>query len=202
MELFSGFGREAVLVCIGYALGCFSTGYYLVRYRTGKDIRILYSGTAGSTNAGRILGSSGYFFTLLGDAAKAAVGLSAARHFGASPWGIVAVAISIMVGHIWPVQLKFHGGKGLAPALGIAAVIDYRAALIGGGLVLLGSLLGYGLAVRLVAAAVSPIIVALLNHGTPDVTAMSVLTFLILFAHRDNIRAFIAEKRGRKGLQA
>jgi acyl phosphate:glycerol-3-phosphate acyltransferase len=202
MGLFSGPGREAVLVCIGYALGCFSTGYYLVRCRTGEDIRFLYSGTAGSTNTGRILGKSGYFITLLGDAGKAAIALGAARFLGASPWGIAAVAISIVVGHIWPVQLKFHGGKGIAPALGIVAVIDYRAALIAGGIVLLSSLLGYGLVVRLAAAAISPIILALLNHGAPDITAMSVLAFLILFAHRDNIRAFMNEKRGGKGLHA
>jgi glycerol-3-phosphate acyltransferase PlsY len=99
------------------------------------------------------------------------------------------------------VQLKFHGGKGLAPALGIISVLDYRAALIAGGVVLFGSLLGWGLATRLVAAAISPIIIALLNHGTPDITAMAVITLLILLAHRHNIRAFIAEKRGRKGLQ-
>jgi acyl phosphate:glycerol-3-phosphate acyltransferase len=201
MELFSGSGREVALICIGYALGCFSTGYYLVRCRTRQDIRILYSGTAGSTNAGRILGKSGHFITLIGDAGKAAIALGAARYFGASQWGIAAVAIAIVAGHIWPVQLNFHGGKGLAPALGIISVLDYRAALIAGGAVLLGSLLGWGLAMRLVAAAISPIIIALLNHGAPDITAMAVLALLILLAHRDNIRAFIAEKRGRKGLQ-
>jgi len=202
MELFSGPGREVVLICIGYALGCFSTGYYLVRYRTGQDIRILYSGTAGSTNAGRILGKSGYFLTLIGDAGKAAIALGAARYFGASHWGIAATAIAIVAGHIWPVQLKFHGGKGLAPALGIISVLDYRAALIAGGMVLLGHFLGWGLAMRLVAAAISPTIIALLNHGAPDITAMAVIALLVLIVHRANIRAFLAEKRSRKGLQA
>jgi acyl phosphate:glycerol-3-phosphate acyltransferase len=202
MELFSGPGREVVLICMGYALGCLSTGYYLVRFRTGQDIRILYSGTAGSTNAGRILGKSGYFITLIGDACKAAIALGAARYFGASQWGMAAVSVAIVVGHIWPVQLKFRGGKGLAPALGVISVLDYRAALIAGFVILLGHLLGCGLASRLVAAALSPIIIALLNHGAPDITAMVVLALLILPAHHDNIRTFIANKRGRKGLQA
>ena len=190
------------MVCIGYALGCFSTGYYLVRYWTGKDIRALYSGTAGSTNAGRILGKTGYFITLIGDAGKAALAMGIARYFGASRWGIAAVIIAIIAGHLWPVQLKFRGGKGLAPALGIISVLDYRAALIAGGVALLDPLLGWGLAMRLVAAALSPIIIAFLKHGLPDIMAMTVLALLILLAHRDNIREFIAEKRARKGLQA
>lgn len=202
MELFSGIDREVVLTCFAYILGCFSTGYYLVRFRTGQDIRTLYSKSTGSTNVGRILGRSGYAATVFGDAAKAAIALGTARYFGASRWGIASVIIAVAAGHIWPAQLRFHGGKGLAPALGIISVLDYRAALIAGCIAAAGPLLGRGTVTVLLAAVVSPAIVALLHHGRADITGMTVLALLVVIAHRENIRAFIAVRRGRKGLQA
>jgi glycerol-3-phosphate acyltransferase PlsY len=202
MDLFSGTARDVGFACFGYALGCFSTGYYLVRLRSGLDIRKFHSGSTGSTNVGRALGHRGYILTLLGDAAKGAIGIWTARHFGISSWGIASVIVAITAGHIWPVQLGFHGGKGLAPTLGMLAVLDYRAALIAGGIAVLGPVLGIGTVTFLLAALVSPAIIALLSHTNAEVTGLTIAVLLILVAHRDNIRAFFAERRGRKGLQA
>ena len=56
-----------------YLLGCFATGYYLVRARTGRDIREIESGSTGTSNVGRVLGKSGYLLTVLGDMAKGAL---------------------------------------------------------------------------------------------------------------------------------
>ena len=201
MNLFSA-PREVVFTCLGYALGCLSTGFYLVRFRTGQDLRSIASGSTGSTNVKRILGTSGFVVTLIGDVAKAAFAVWAAYLLQISSWGVVAVMIALVAGHIWPVQLGFHGGKGLAPGLGVLAAIDYRAALICGGIAALGPLLGFGPATLLLAAVVAPGILALLNHGAAEMTGMSVVVVLTLVAHRDNIRAFFAERRGRKGLQA
>lgn len=202
MDLFTVPAKELILICAGYLLGCFSPGYYLVLLRTGQDIRMIKSRSTGSTNVGRVLGVPGFVATLLGDFAKGGIALWAAVHFGLSPWGITWVMIAVMAGHIWPAQLGFHGGKGLATGFGILVVLDYRIALIVGGIAAVGSMLGLGTASLMVAITVSPVVAALLDHRGPEIAGLVVLVLLVLFAHWDNIRAFFARKRGTKGLQA
>jgi len=62
--------KEIAVVLASYVLGCISTGYYLVRFRTGHDIRTLHSGSTGARNVGRVLGRTGFIVTLAGDLAK------------------------------------------------------------------------------------------------------------------------------------
>jgi glycerol-3-phosphate acyltransferase PlsY len=202
MQLFSATVGELICIGAGYALGCFSTGYYLVRWRTGQDIRTLGSGSAGSTNVGRILGIPGFIATMLGDSVKSGIGLWSAIHFGIAPWGVALVMIAVMAGHIWPVQLGFRGGKGLAPMLGIGMVLDYRLTLIIGGIAALGPVFRLGTASLLGAVVLSPAVAAMLGHPAAVVAGLSGIVLLILIAHRANIRAFFPGRRGRKGPQA
>ncbi len=202
MEFLTGPSREAIVVGAGYALGCFSPGYYLVRFCSGRDIRTVESGSTGSTNVGRVLGSSGYVVTMLADAAKGGLAVWAARQFELSPLAVAAVMVAVVAGHIWPVQLGFHGGKGLATGFGALAMLDYRLALILGSFAVLGPVLGLGTASFLIAAILSPAVAALMGRSGIEVAGFGLLVLLILIAHRDNVRAFLAERRGRKGLQA
>jgi hypothetical protein len=101
----------------GYTLGCLNTGYYLVRVRTGRDLRAEGSGTAGATNAGRFLGRAGFGLALLGDLVKGSLAVGAALALGAGEAGAAAAAVGVVTGHIYPVQLGFRGGKGLATTL-------------------------------------------------------------------------------------
>jgi glycerol-3-phosphate acyltransferase PlsY len=126
----------------------------------------------------------------------------AALYFGLSLWGTIAVMIAVVAGHIWPVQLGFHGGKGLATWFGAMVVFDFRLALILGSIAMLGPLLGLGTISILVAAVVSPVVAAVLGRPDLEVAGLGVLVLLVSIAHRNNIRAFLAERRGRKGLQA
>jgi acyl phosphate:glycerol-3-phosphate acyltransferase len=107
----------------GYTLGCLNTGYYLVRVRTGRDLRAEGSGTAGATNAGRFLGRAGFGLALLGDLVKGSLAVGAALALGAGEAGAAAAAVGVVTGHIHPVQLGFRGGKGLATTLGAAVVL-------------------------------------------------------------------------------
>jgi len=204
MQLFSAPvpAQELIFIGAGYLLGCFLTGYYLVRWHTGQDIRAVGSGSAGSTNVGRALGAPGFIATLFGDSAKSGIALWSAIHYGIAPWGVALVMIAVIAGHIWPAQLGFRGGKGLAPLLGIGIVLDYRVTLIIGGIAALGPVLRLGTATFLGAVVLSPAVAAMMGHSAVEVAGLSGVIMLILIAHRANVRAFFAGRRARKGPQA
>src|SRR5262245_16428862 len=112
----------AILLC--YALGCLTTGYYLVWLRTGVDIRTLGSRSLGARNVGRALGATGFFMTLLGDIGKGVVAILLARYIGLAEAALPLALLAVVAGHIWPVQLGFQGGKGLATAAGALLIYD------------------------------------------------------------------------------
>ncbi|MBI5690712.1 MAG: glycerol-3-phosphate acyltransferase [Verrucomicrobia bacterium] len=111
------------VVPFAYLLGGVSTGYWLVRARTGADLRTQGSGATGATNAGRVLGARGFIAVLAGDAAKGAAAVLLARVAGLPAAGAFAAGLATVAGHVWPVQLRFQGGRGLAPLLGAWLVL-------------------------------------------------------------------------------
>ena len=127
-----------VTLLLSYLLGCFSSAYYLVRWRTGQDVRQHGSGNAGATNAGRVLGKWAFVVALLGDAGKGALAVFLAGWLtGGDLWAVALAVPAVIVGHIWPVQMGFRGGEGFATAIGALAVLDPLLLLIVGGLPLL-----------------------------------------------------------------
>lgn len=112
-----------VALC-AYVLGGFSAGYWLVRLKTGKDVRAHGSGSTGATNTGRLLGHSGFALVLIFDAAKGAIATALATSLQTGTVAASAAALAVVIGHIWPVQLAFRGGKGIAPLLGAWLVLE------------------------------------------------------------------------------
>src|SRR5580658_4658583 len=92
------------MACVvgAYIIGCFTTGYYLVRLRMGKDIREMGSGSAGARNVGRFLGKSGFFLTVLGDFAKGALAVWLARKLSNDDFFTVLAVPAVVAGHLWP----------------------------------------------------------------------------------------------------
>src|SRR5438552_16901491 len=120
----------ALIILLGsYVLGCFTAGYYFGRWRAGQDIRLLGSGSVGAKNVWRVSGAFGFFVTLLGDFAKGALAVWMAAQFTTNERVVALTALFVVVGHIWPVQLRFHGGKGVCTSLGALLVFDYSMAL-------------------------------------------------------------------------
>jgi glycerol-3-phosphate acyltransferase PlsY len=117
------------IFCGCYILGCFTTGYYLVRWRLGQDVRETGSGNVGAKNVGRVLGAYGFMITLLGDFAKGTLAVWATRHFFDDYRLMGFAMLSVVLGHIWPMQLGFHGGKGVATSLGAMVMYDFHLAL-------------------------------------------------------------------------
>ena len=108
----------ALVVGVAYLLGAISPGHWLVRRKTGHDLRDHGSGATGATNASRILGRSGFVVVLVLDAVKGALAVLIARALGVSGGWEFAAAAAVIAGHVWPPHLAFRGGRGLGPLLG------------------------------------------------------------------------------------
>ena len=186
--------RELLLVPAAYALGSVSMAYYLVRLRTGQDIRRLGSGSAGSRNVARTMGLGASATTLAGDAAKGAIAVGTALLLGLEDWAVLLVIASVMAGHVWPAQLGFQGGKGLATVMGAVLVMDFRLVLIA----YLIAAISLGLTRRvtlsgLVAVGLTPAVAVFIGHSHVSVIGLSLLAAFIFFTHRENIQSVVRE---------
>jgi glycerol-3-phosphate acyltransferase PlsY len=175
------------VVLISYLLGCFSTAYYLVRWRTGQDIRTMGSGTAGARNVGRVLGKSGFALTFLGDTLKGALAVGLARWLDLPSISLVAATLAVVAGHLWPVQLGGKGGKGASTALGCVTVMNpwLGAIILGIALLFLGITRSFSRA-GMIAMALAPVVAWVLRMELVLVVGVLVLVTLLLFAHREN----------------
>ena len=181
---------------VSYILGCVSTGYYLTKFLTGKDIRSLGSRSTGATNVGRILGKRGFIITLSGDFLKGLVAMSIALFLQLEPWTVQALLLSVVIGHVWPVQLGFRGGKGVAVTFGALLIFDYFLAI--GSLAVFAMfffLLRKYVISGLLGIVALPLLAALSGGPIVDIAGLTILVFLILFAHRANIHQFIQSLR-------
>ena len=182
--------RQLLVVLIAYALGCIAVGYYLVRWRMGEDLRTVGSGATGGRNAKRVLGTSGAIATGVGDILKGVIAMLIALWFKVEPWAIASVMVAVLLGHIFPIQLGFKGGKGLSAAFGGVLVYDYRIALITAGIALL--MLAINRKRRaflfLMGIACAPLVAYFLGQRWEIVIGATVMVAIILYAHRENLR--------------
>jgi acyl phosphate:glycerol-3-phosphate acyltransferase len=103
-----------LIVLISYSLGSITGAYFVTKWMNGSDIRQVGSGNVGARNAGRLLGKKGFMYTLLIDIAKVFIALYLTNIFYPENEMILLVsAFFLLIGHVWPVQLGFRGGKGV-----------------------------------------------------------------------------------------
>ena len=193
--------EAAYIFLAAYALGCFTTGYYLVRRRTGQDLREFGSGSIGARNVGRLLGWRGFLVTVLGDSGKGALAVWAARHFTTDDRLVVLAMLAVVAGHVWPVQLHFRGGKGMATSLGALLIYDFRLA-IAVALLFAATVVALRKTVLpgLFAVACLPLMTLYLA-GPAEVVGTSVLAGLVLAAHRKNLVTEISPLLDRRNVQ-
>lgn len=187
------FAQALVVLASCYFLGCVVLGYYLARMATGQDIRKLGSGSVGAKNVGRAIGSWGFAVTLAGDMGKGALAVWATERASSSDSLKYLAMLAVVTGHIWPVQLRFHGGKGMATATGTLIALNpwMMAGLVAAFVPLLGLLRNTALA-GLAAFALLPFLSGLLGNPALNTIGFALLSVLVLFAHRENIRDELA----------
>jgi len=179
------------LFCIvgAYLLGSISTGYYLVRFKTQKDIRNHGSGGVGARNVGRLLGKPGFIVTFCGDAIKGLLAVFLARKFGLTTPAVSLVIVAIIAGNIWPIGMRFRGGRGIATALGAYFAFDPLLALWLPGLTLVLMPLSLGFTLGgLLAFLLFPLVAYLYGYSVNIVVALVAATVIILFSHRARLQ--------------
>ena len=121
-----------LLVAAAYLLGSIPFGLILAKIVGGKDVRKSGSGNIGATNVARVAGPAAGILTLLLDAAKGAVAVwLVGRCSEQSATTLMLAGVGALLGHCFPVWLKFKGGKGVATALGVFLMLAPLAALGG-----------------------------------------------------------------------
>lgn len=185
---------EYLLVLASYVLGCLTAGYYLVRLIKGIDIRLEGSGNVGARNVGRVAGPLAFTVTFLVDFGKGALAVWLAEHFGSRPLAVICVILAVTAGHIWPIQLRFHGGKGAATALGTLLVYEWPTLVIIAILfvAIIMFLRNFTLS-GLLAFTFCPLVMLAINVDPMKILGMIALTVLVVWAHRKTIREEIIE---------
>jgi len=179
------------LLIASYFLGCLNTAYYLVKFLEGKDIRSTGSANAGATNVGRLLGKKGFIITFVGDSAKGIIALFVARWLNFNEIQQVFVIIAVVIGHIYPFQLGFKGGKGAATMGNTLIAFDFWLILyILPILFILLAITKKFTISGLTAALFIPVVAIFLKYSIPLILSLTLLTAIVIFAHRKNIQEF------------
>jgi acyl phosphate:glycerol-3-phosphate acyltransferase len=200
-------GTYLLIVGVAYLLGSIPFGLILVRLVRGEDVRLSGSGNIGATNVARTGGAKLGVVTLLLDALKGYVGVAFAIGLSHSETAIdsglaaALAALCAILGHVFPVWLKFRGGKGVATAVGAFLGLAPRAVLVVLAIFLIVvAIFRYVSLGSIVAAAVFPVLAYFLYRSTStmaDLLVMFAASFLIILKHKANIRRLLngAESR-------
>jgi len=184
----SSLATLALWAVIGYALGSIPFGMVLARLMNLGNLREIGSGNIGATNVLRTGNKKAAALTLLLDAGKGAAALLLARWITGAEDATQLAGLAAMLGHCYPVWLRFKGGKGVATFLGLLIALHWPVGLAACAAWLVGAaawrISSMG---ALFSAAVSTILMVVL--GAPSALLLGViLTLLIFWRHRENIR--------------
>ncbi len=186
--------RLLLVVIIAYLIGSIPFGYLIVRAKGGGDVRDTGSGGTGATNVSRRAGKAAGVVTLILDALKGAIAIFIAQLMMTgddTTWLPAAAAVAVIVGHLFPVWLRFRGGKGVATGAGVFLMLVPLAVLFAGVIfVAVVALTKYVSLGSILAAATIPLFVWLFVLQVdlqPLLMASIAGALLIVFAHRGNI---------------
>jgi glycerol-3-phosphate acyltransferase PlsY len=191
---------SAVLaVTLAYFVGSIPFAYLVARHQ-GIDLRVAGSGNVGASNVLRTTGIRAAIVAMLLDAAKGAVAVVVAQLLTAGVVTAVAAACASIIGHVYPIWLRFRGGKGVATAAGAFAVLAPAALGVAAGVFLLAVIVTRIISVGSIAGALTLALAAAIGDA-PGVVAVgaSVSTLIIIYRHRDNLTRLLAGTERRIG---
>ena len=189
-----------IFVVAAYLLGSISFAVVTSRAFGIADPRTYGSGNPGATNVLRSGKKLAAALTLLGDAAKGWVAVMLAVHFALSDVQVALIALAVFLGHLFPIFLKFKGGKGVATALGVLLALNAWL-----GLAALATWLMVALVFRLsslsalTASVCAPVYAMMLGLPRVWVAASVVMSLLLIWRHKRNIQNLLAGRESRIG---
>lgn len=181
-----------LMLAFAYLLGSIPTGF-LLGSLSGVDVRQAGSGNVGATNVARVVGKRQGLMTLLGDVAKGFIPVYLSVHLGWSVTITGLVALAAFLGHLYPVFLKFQGGKGVATALGIFLSLAPMATVVI--VFVFAFVIGVSRMVSLaslVAAGFAPIAFWFFSYPPFLIWLSLLIALLIVIRHRKNIQRIIS----------
>jgi glycerol-3-phosphate acyltransferase PlsY len=187
-----------IALAVGYLLGSIPFGLLLTRAAGGPDVRTIGSGNIGATNVLRTGRKGLAAATLVCDMLKGTLAVLLARHF-AGDTAALAAGLGAFLGHLFPLWLKFKGGKGVATYIGVLLGLYWPAALIFGAIWLLVAwAFRYSSLAALVASALTPGALWALD-GARAAALFLVLSAALWIRHRANIARLLAGSEGKIG---
>ena len=164
------------------------------------DPRTYGSGNPGATNVLRSGNKKAALMTLIGDALKGSVAVIAAQQAGLSETLIALVALAVFLGHLYPIFLKFKGGKGVATAAGVLLALDPIIGLATLGVWLLVAYVSrYSSLAALCAAAAAPVVSALTHGASSQTLVVGLLGMALIGKHWQNIQRLLAGQESKIG---
>jgi glycerol-3-phosphate acyltransferase PlsY len=188
----------AAALAFGYLLGSIPFGLVLTKLAGTQNIRSIGSGNIGATNVLRTGHKGLAAATLLGDALKGTFAVLLVSYFNGRDLGLFA-ALGAFLGHLYPVWLRFRGGKGVATYIGILLALAWPVALVFCLIwLVVAAFTRYSSLSGLVASAVVPIMLWMLGYK-PEALLVALLTVLLWFKHRSNLSRLVAGTEGKIG---
>jgi acyl phosphate:glycerol-3-phosphate acyltransferase len=189
---------DVIALLIGYLFGSIPFGLILTRLAGTQDLRTVGSGNIGATNVLRTGNKGLAAATLIGDMLKGTVAVIIAGYWG-GPSAAMLAALGAFLGHLFPVWLNFKGGKGVAVYIGVLIGLFWPAAVVFCVLWLATAATSrYSSLAALVASFVTPIFLWWFGH-LALASLFAVLTMLLFYMHRENIKRLQTGKEGRIG---
>lgn len=190
-----------VFIVCAYLLGSISFAVIMSRLFTLPDPRTYGSHNPGATNVLRSGNKWAAALTLLGDAAKGWLAVWLAQHFELQADNsllVVAVALAVFLGHLFPIFLRFKGGKGVATALGVLLALNLWLGLAVLAIwVLVATVFRLSSLAALLAATGAPIVAMALALPSEYVLAVMGMSLLLIWRHKSNIKNLLAGKESR-----
>jgi glycerol-3-phosphate acyltransferase PlsY len=195
---------KLLVLFLGYLFGSFPSGYLIGKIAKGIDIRSLGSGSTGATNVLRHVGKRAAITVFLLDVFKGVLSILLAKYLLLNDSWQVAIGLSTLIGHIWPVWLNWKGGKAVATGLGIFLGLSWQVGLATLGIFIIIITLFRIVSLASVSAALAlPLIMYLSfensNISLPFLVISLLAMTLVIWRHRENIVRLIKGKEPRIG---
>ena len=195
-----------LILLVSYLFGSFPSGYLAGRIAKGIDIRSVGSGSTGATNVLRHIGKRAAITVFVIDVSKGILSILIARNFLLNDSWQVAVGLSALIGHIWPVWLSWKGGKAVATGLGVFLGLSWQVGLGTLGVFIIMISLFRIVSLASVSAALALPLIMYLSFKTTNISlpflVISLLAMsLVIWRHKENIVRLIKRKEPRIGQQ-